>query len=129
MMAGLRERARMPYETDKQEKFAYGLKPRKFKDYREGRGRAVTDEEWAQFPEMEEYRDQEFVWDLDGVMLPDPETGELRPFQELIDVEMGEEQLAAFEELFDRASHGEGPIAAEDGGFYQKLLGILKSIE
>lgn len=129
-MAGSRERARMPYETSKQEKFAYGLSPRKFRGSGGDGGRALTEEEWGRFPELEKYKGRQFVVDSEeGVLAKDPGSRELVPFREMAgDVEMSEDQWAAFAELLEMASSGEGAVAAEDDGFFRRIGDLLSRL-
>lgn len=119
----------MPYETSKQEKFAYGLSPRKFRESG-GEGRAITDEEWGQFPELSKYRDTKFVHDPEeGVMARDAASGDLMLFREMAaDAGMSEEQWAAFDELVELASSGGGGVAAEDPRFFQRLGDLFQQL-
>lgn len=133
-MAGIRERSRMPYETSKTEKFAYGLSPRKFRG-EGGKSRAISDEEWARYPALEDYRDRRFASDPEhGAMIRDPATKEYQPFRDVAtDVEMTEEDWEGFFKVVAMASAGEEPegVAAEDPGFFRRIIDLyhrMKSV-
>lgn len=136
-MAGSRERNRMPYETSKEERFAYGTGKRRSRDRKVQRTFPIGEEVREGYPELGGVEEATYGPGK-GWMLPhtyyEGKENELTMLVPLVDwaeaqgVEFTEESLAELVRLLDVGAGGSGEVAAEEEGRFQRIGDLLEKL-